>query len=123
MIFIILSVAYLLQKDIFIKYTSLLTMLSNMYGLQQKIPQTCTPKWMLGLKGEVKILCAQPWSKEPFIHDYYTESGSDGCVKIKAWFKIVIQKKPQPGDRLFSILYHGEYGRPFWVYLFLPSRV
>jgi hypothetical protein len=24
---------------------------------------------------------------------------------------------------LFSILYRGEYGRPFWVYFFLPSRV
>ena len=56
-------------------------------------------------------------------HDYYTESGSDGCVKIKAWLKIVVQKKPKPGDRLFSILYHGEYGRSFWIYFLLPSRV
>ena len=84
-----------------------------MYVLQQKIPQACTPKWMLGLKGEVTILCARPWSREPFIHDYYTESGSDGCVKIKSWLKIVVQKKPKLGDRLFPILYRGEYGRPF----------
>jgi hypothetical protein len=118
-----LSSLYLLQKDIFIKYTPLLTMLLiYMYVLQQKIPQACTPRWMLGLKGEVTIVCARPWT-EPFKHNYYTESGSDGCVKIKAWLKIRVQKKPRPGDRLFSILYLGEYGRPFWVYFFLPSRV
>ena len=93
-----------------------------MYVFQQKMPQACTPKWMLGLNGEVTIVCARPWI-EPFKHDYYTESGSDGCVKIKAWLKILLQKKPQHGDRLFSILYHGEYGRAFRVYFFLPSRV
>ena len=93
-----------------------------MYVLQQKIPQACTPKWMLGSKGEVTIVCAGPWEK-PFSHDYYTESGSDGCVKIKAWLKIVVQKKPKPGDILFSILYRGSYGRPFWVYYLSLSRV
>ena len=77
---------------------------------------------MLGLNGEVTIVCARPWT-EPFKYDYYTESGSDGCVKIKAWLKIVVQKKPKPRDKLFSILYRGEYGRPFWVYFLLPSRV
>src|SRR3954467_9295552 len=93
-----------------------------MYVLQQKIPQACTPRWMLGSKGEVTIVCAGPLEKD-FSHDYYTESGSDGCVMIKAWLKISVQKKPKPGDRLFSILYRGEYGRPFWVYFLLPSRV
>src|SRR4051812_19611212 len=97
-------------------------LLIYMYVLQQKIPQDCMPRWTLGLKGEVTIVCARPWT-EPFKHDYYTESGSDGCVKIKAWLNIRVQKKPRPGDRLFSILYCGEYGRPFWVYLFLPSHV
>jgi len=93
-----------------------------MYVLQQRIPQAVTPRWMLGLKGEVKIVCARPWS-EPFKHDYNTESGTDGCVKIKAWRKIVIQKKPQPTDKLFSDLYYGEFGRVFWFYFLSPSRV
>ena len=93
-----------------------------MYVLQQKIPQACTHKWMMASKGEVTIVCAGHCEK-PYSHDYYTESGSDGCVKIKAWLKIVVQKKPKPGDRLFSILYRGSYGRPFWVYYLSPSRV
>ena len=83
-----------------------------MYVLQQRIPQACTPSWMLGLNGEVQIVCVRPWT-EPFTHDYITESGSNGCVKIKAWLKIRVQKKPQPGDKLFSILYYGEFGRAF----------
>ena len=93
-----------------------------MYVLQQRIPQAVTPSWMLGLKGEVQIICAWPWS-ESFIHNYNTESGSDGCVKILAWRKIVVQKKPQTGDKLFSILYYGEFGRAFWFYFLSPSRV
>ena len=92
-----------------------------MYVLQQKIPQACTPRWMLGSKGEVTIVCSGPY--ETYSHDYYTESGSDGCVMIKAWLKIRVQKKPQPGDKLFSILYRGSFGRPFWVYYLSPSRV
>ena len=63
-----------------------------MYVLQQKIPQACTPKWMLGSKGEVTLVCAGPCEK-PFSHDYYTESGSDDCVKIKAWLKISEEAK------------------------------
>ena len=93
-----------------------------MYVLQQKIPQACTPRWMMGLNGEVTIVCAWPWI-EPFIHDYYTESGSDGCVMIKAWLKIRVEKRPKPGDKLFSILYRGSFGRPFWVYYLSPKRV
>ena len=77
---------------------------------------------MLGLKEEVQIVCARPWIK-PFTHDYYTESGLDGCVKIKAWLKMRVQKNPQPGDKLFSILYYGEFGRAFWFYFLLASRV
>src|ERR1041385_8732890 len=121
MIFIILSqYLYLLQKDILL-IILIANYATNMYVLQQKIPQTCTPKWMMGFKGEVTIVCARLWT-EPLQHDY-TESRSDACVKIKAWLKIMVQKKPKPGDRLFSILYLGEYGHPFWVYFFLPSRV
>ena len=90
--------------------------------LQQRIPQAVTPRWMLGLKGKVNTICACPWG-EPFKHDYSSESGTDGCVKIKAWRKIVIKKQPQPGDKLFSILYYGESGRAFWFYFFSPSRV
>ena len=54
-----------------------------MYVLQQRISQAVMPRWMLGLKGEVNIVCARPWG-EPFKHDYRTESGTDGRVKIKA---------------------------------------
>ena len=93
-----------------------------MYVLQQRIPQAVTPKWMLGLKGEVNIVRARSWG-EPFKHEYITESGSDGYVKIKAWRKIVVHKKPQPGDKLFSILYYGESGCAFWFYFLSPSRV
>ena len=71
---------------------------TNMYVLQQRIPQACTPSWMLGLKGKLQIVCAWPWT-EPFTDDYFTESGSDSCVKMKAWLKIRVQKKPQPGDK------------------------
>ena len=94
-----------------------------MYVLQQRIPQAATPSSILGLKGdEVNIVCAQPWS-DPFKHDYNIESGTDGCVKIKAWRMMVYQKKPQPGDKLFSILYYGECGHVFWFYFLSPSRV
>ena len=93
-----------------------------MYVLHQRIPQAVTPSWMLGLKGKVKIVCARSWG-EPFNPDYSTESGTDGCVKIKAWRKIVVQKKPQPGDKLFSILYYGQFGQAFWFYFLSPSRV
>ena len=93
-----------------------------MYVLQQRILQAVTPRWMLELKGEVKIVCARPWS-EPFKYDYNTKSGTDGCVKIKAWRKIVVQKKPQPRDKLFSILYYGESERAFWFYFLSTSRV
>ena len=64
-----------------------------MYVFRQRIPQAVTPRWMLELKGEVDIVCARPWG-EPFKHDYNIESGTDGCVKIKTWKKIVIQKNP-----------------------------
>ena len=47
---------------------------------------------MLGSKGEVTIVCVGPCEK-PYSHDYYTESGSDGYVKMKAWLKILVQKK------------------------------
>ena len=93
-----------------------------MYALQQRIPQAVMPRWMPGFKRPVKIVCARPWS-EPFEHDYNTENGSDGCVRIKAWRKIVVQKKPQPGDKLFSILYYGQFGQAFWFYFLSPSRV
>ena len=117
-----LSIAYIFFKKIFLLSILIANNATNMYVLQQKILQVCTPKGMLGSKGEVTIVCAGPYEK-PFSHDYYTESGLDGCVKIKAWLKIVVQKKPKPGGRLFSILYRGSYGRPFWVYFLLPSRV
>ena len=85
MIFIILalSVAYIFFKKTFLLSILIANYATNMYVLQQKISQACTPRWMLGLNGEVTIVCAWPWT-EPFKHDYYTESGSDGCVMIKA---------------------------------------
>ena len=93
-----------------------------MYVLQQRIPQAVTLRWMLVLRGEVQIVCSRPWS-EPFKHDYSTKSGTDGCVKIKAWRKIVVQKQPQPRDKLFSILYYGQFERAFWFYFLSPLRV
>ena len=83
-----LSVAYIYFKKTFLLSILIANYATNMYVLQQKIPQACTPRWMLGLKGEVTILCAGPY--EAYSHDYYTESESDGCVKIKAWLKIVV---------------------------------
>ena len=35
----------------------------------------------------------------------------------------MVQKKPQPEDKLFSILYYGQFGRAFWFYFLSPSRV
>ena len=92
---------------------------TNMYVLQQKIPQACTPRWVQGTKGELTIVCSSPY--ETYNHDFYSES--DGSVMIKAWLKIRVQKKPQPGDKLISILYRGSFGRPFWVYYLSPKRV
>ena len=76
-----------------------------MYVLQQRIRQVVMPSWMLGLKGEVQIVCSWPWS-EPFKHDCITESGSDGCVKIKAWRKIVVKinHNLEKSCSLFSIM-------------------
>src|SRR3954470_17981597 len=90
-----------------------------MYVLQQKIPQACTPRWVQGTKGELTIVCSSLY--ETYNHDYYSES--DCSVMIKAWLKIRVQKKPQPGDKLISILYRGSFGRPFWVYYLSPKRV
>ena len=71
-------------------------------------------------RGELTIVCAQPWG-ESFKHDYSTESGTNGCVRIKGWRKIVVRKNPKAGDKLFSILHHGARG-VFWFYFLLPLR-
>ena len=71
-------------------------------------------------RGELTIVCAHPWG-ESFKHDYSTESGRNGCVRIKGWRKIVVQRKPKAGDKLFSILHNGE-GGVFWFYFLLPLR-
>src|SRR3954465_9300062 len=79
-----ISVAYIFFKKTFLLSILIANYATNIYVFQQKIPQACTPKRMLGSKGEVTIVCAGDCEKT-FSHDYYTESGSDGCVKIKAW--------------------------------------
>src|SRR4051812_35135695 len=76
-----------------------------MYVFQQRIPQACTPRRMQISKYEIQIVCARPWT-EPFTHDYYIESGPDGCVKIKAWLKLRLRKKHklETSCSLFSML-------------------
>ena len=71
-------------------------------------------------RGEITIVCAEPWGA-PFKHDYSTESGTNGCLIIKGWRKMVVQRKPKAGDRLFSILDNGE-GGVFLFYFLLPLR-
>jgi len=60
-------------------------------------------------RGELTIVSARPWDVL-FKHDYSTESGSNGCLRIKGWKKIVYQKNIKAGDKLFSILHNGNGG-------------
>ena len=59
--------------------------------------------------GEVTMVSAIPWDVL-FQHDYSTESGRDGCLRIKGWKKLVAQKNPKAGDKLFFILHNGNGG-------------
>ena len=71
-------------------------------------------------RGKLTIVFARPWDVL-FKHDYSIESVRDGCLRIKGWRKLVVQKKPKAGDKLFSILHNGN-GGVFWFYFLLPSR-
>ena len=73
--------------------------------------------WMCD-RGELTIVCAHPWG-EPFKHDYSTESERNDCLRIKGWRKMMVQKKPKAGDKLFSILHNGEGG--IFLFSFLLS--
>ena len=89
------------------------------YVLQQRLLKAVVPSWMPD-RGELTIVSARPWDVL-FKHDYSTESGRDGCLRIKGWRKLVVQKKPKAGDKLFSILHNGN-GGVFWFYFLLPLR-
>ena len=60
-------------------------------------------------RGKLTIVSAQPWDVL-YKHDYSTESGSNGCLRIQGWKKIVHQKNIKAGDKLFSILHNGNGG-------------
>ena len=75
---------------------------------------------MMVTKGEMTIVCAEPWGA-PFKHDYSTESGTNGCLIIKGWRKMVVQSRPKVGDKLISILHNGA-GGVFLFYFILPLR-
>ena len=67
-------------------------------------------------RGELTIVSARPWDVL-FKHDYSTESGKDGFLRLKGWKKLVVQKNIKVGDKLFSILHSGK-GGAFWFFLF-----
>ena len=67
-------------------------------------------------RGELTIVW--PWEVLDK-HAYSTESGSDGCLTIKGWTRIVHQKKIKAGDKLFSILHNGMWG-VFWFFFISP---
>ena len=69
-------------------------------------------------RGELTIVSARPWNIL-FKHGYSTESGSNGCLRIKGWKRIVHQKNIKAGDKLFSILHNGMWG-VFWFFFISP---
>ena len=68
-------------------------------------------------RGEITIVCVEPWGT-PFKHDYSTESGTNGCLRFKGWRKMVVERKPKAGDKLFAILHNGEGGVFFVLFCF-----
>ena len=64
--------------------------------------------------GEVTMISARPWDVL-FQHNYSTESGQSGCLRLKGWQKLVIQKNIKSGDKLFSILHKGNGGVFFLI--------
>jgi hypothetical protein len=56
--------------------------------------------------GEMTVVCARPWSEG--VKYAYSTSKTDGGFKIKAWRKIVADRRPQNGDRWISMLHNGE---------------
>ena len=69
-------------------------------------------------RGEVTMVSARPW-EVLFQHDYSTENGQNGCLRLKGWKKLVIQKNIKAGDKLFSILHNGN-GGVFWFFFISP---
>ena len=75
-------------------------------------------------RGELTVVSAQPW-EELFKADYSTESESEsdgGCLRIKNWKRIVIQKNIKPWDKMFSILHYGNEG-VYWFFIFTLVRM
>ena len=75
------------------------------------------PRWMPP-QGELTVVSARLWDVL-FKTDYSTESGDDGCVRIKGWKRIVNRMNIKDGDKLFSILHNGMWG-VFWFFFISP---
>ena len=69
--------------------------------------------------GEMTVVCVRPWSEG--VKYSYTISKTDGGLKIKAWRKIVADRRPQDGDRWITMLHNGQ-GGVFLFYAMLPER-
>jgi len=72
------------------------------------------------VQGEMKIVGVRPWM-HGLQHPYSIEHQTDGCLKIKGWRKLVIESKPQIGDRWISLLLNRDEG-VFLLYFILPKR-
>ena len=70
-------------------------------------------------RGELTIVYEH--EGQHFKHDYSTESGTNGCLIIKGWRKMVVQRRPNEGDKLICILHNGHEG-VFMFYFILPLR-
>ena len=71
--------------------------------------------------GEVTMVSARPWDVL-FQHNYSTESGQNGCLRMKGWRKLVVQNNIKARDKLFSILHYGN-GGVFWFFYIYPWKV
>ena len=71
------------------------------------------------IEGEMTVVCVRPWSEG--VKYAYSTSKTDGGLKIKAWRKIVAERRPQNGDSWISMLHNGE-GGVFLFYAMLPER-
>ena len=72
-------------------------------------------------RGELTVVSARPWDVL-FKTEYSTESGHDGCLRIKGWQRIVNQMNIKAWDKLFSILHYGN-GGVFWFFYIYPLEV
>ena len=116
-----LSSLYFLQKDIFIKYTPLLTMLLICMFFNRRYRKLVRLDGCWDWKEKLQL----------FVHGH-GQNLSHMITTLKVDQMTVSKSKhgwrygsirSHNLETCCSLFYHGEYGRYFWVYFLLPSRV